>query len=529
LAETLVKDAKTEHKFESRQQSGVVNRMAFRAIRSNEKFYGSTERLGINDPLTHLFQYLERGDDALVGIIEDIETDIAERLPKMPFVNYVGFEFTGDDFVSAKDRVSMKKMTENNFKILRSEQCLPDEIARAEVEAEEVDRLSSWFKAAKDGEFLVFESLPIGKQTVAVSRIYQKTGENSLNGGFVSLYNPSVEMFNDFRKQNRAGKSDCRTELEVLENHYECSIDTKSMPMDQFIEQYVVAYDELQDKKCGKKHRFGLVVDDETVIYNGLEKVRQQPKLTSVYIDAIQSLAIGGGRVSDELICISQKLGLGLNLDRGDTVSARTARTILSGVIRGITSVIDRAGVDLLSDIEQSDSGPSVGYAVVSHYGSEARDEGVSYDSEACPESSFASHAGLSGGNRSESDILQNIFNPFDFPPNFGDRKLAMCRTRNCPTRKKPLVTVGGCGFCVKCHHLLEEKDKPERYYDEKWKEEIAKEIKRKKEEEERALREQEEYEKVDKLRVAKLKKVNLIKFKKIKVKTKHKNFWEGN
>jgi hypothetical protein len=42
-----------------------------------------SERLGINDPLTHLNQYLEKGEPALVGIKEDLETDSFCKLRRL--------------------------------------------------------------------------------------------------------------------------------------------------------------------------------------------------------------------------------------------------------------------------------------------------------------------------------------------------------------------------------------------------------------------------------------------------------------
>jgi hypothetical protein len=495
LVETLVKKSSSERLISNEFGQERVAQMGQLAIKS--------EQLGINDPLTHLYQYLERGEDALAGIKEDVETDIAERLPKTPFVNQVGFEFSGDDFVSIKDGVSMRVMTENNLHILNAEQSPSDqipsaELTRAEVEVKEADKLSSWFVSAPNGAFLVFESLPIGKQKVAVSRIYQKTGGQSLIGGFVSLYNPSVDVFNNFRKYIGGGKSDCKTELEVLENNYEINDDSIELSMDQFVEKYVGDYDQLFEDKTGKTYSFGNIENGGVVVDNGLEKVRSQPRLTSIYIDAVRALGNGQGTMTHELMDINQKLGLGIVFKQGDRVSAQAARNVLSEVIRGITSAIDRADVDLLFDIERPDSSSGAGYAVVSHYGSEARREGISYESEACPESSFSTQT--KNGDKSESDILQNIFNPGNYPPNFGERKLAICKTRNCPTRKKPFVTVGGCGFCLSCHCILEKNDKsPEKVYSEEWKKEVEQEIAKKKKAEKRLLQEKETAEYIKK------------------------------
>jgi hypothetical protein len=478
--------------------------------------------------LTHLFQYLDRGNEALTGIKEDIETDIAERLPGTPFVNQVGFEYSNNDFVSVKDGVSMRSMTDNNLHILTIEQSsdssLSAEVARAMVEAQEVEKLSTWFESAPIGTFLVFESLPIGKQKVAVSRIYQKTSKRNLNSGFVSLYGASVEIFNDFRKKIKVGKSDCNTELELLQNHYEVGASLEIQSVDRFVEKYISNYDKLKEDSSGIKHSFGLEYDKKSKIDNGLEKVRRQSKLTSIYVDAVKSLAAGQGKVSHELTRIDQILGIGLGLRQGDVISAQTARTVLSEVIRGITSAIDRADVDLLFDIEQLSSGLDMGYEAVSHYGGEARSEGVSYASEACLESSAYLQSGTNlNGNQSEFDILLNIFNPGEYPSNFGKRQIGVCKTKNCPSRKKPLVVVGGCGFCLECHHILEKNNEPpEKVYDEKWKKEIEREVKKKKVDGERLRRKQEESEKIRKQKTMQAKKNNLHKFKTQKPKDRY-------
>jgi hypothetical protein len=378
------------------------------------------------------------------------------------------------------------------------------------------------------GSFLVFESLPIGKQKVAISRIYQKRDDNHLDGSFVSLYDPSVETFNSFRNKMGLGKLDCENELEVLENEYAVQ-NPELASIDQFIESYVETYDSVLDKKTGEAHSFGLKKDEKIGIKNDMEKVQNQPKLTSAYINAIKSLDEGRDRVSHGLVHIDERLGLGFRFREGDAITIQTKRRVLQEVIRGITSAVDRADVDLLFNIEQSDSDSGIGYAAVSYYGNEARSEGVSYESEACPESSNYIQTGIdTGAARSEFDILQAVFNPGEYPPNFGNRQIGICKTKNCPTRKKPFVTVGGCGFCLSCHHLLEKKDPPEKVYHEIeiCKKEVEGEVKRKKEEQERLCREKEDAEKIKKQKALKDKQKFMQKMNQRK-KPKQKTFFE--
>ncbi|MEI6237854.1 MAG: hypothetical protein WCP03_04630, partial [Candidatus Saccharibacteria bacterium] len=304
------------------------------------------ENLGINDPLTHLYQYLESGNSALVGIKEDVETDIAERLPKAPFVNYVGFEFTGQDFVSLKDKVSMDLMTKTNLKIFEAEatsnRMLFEELIRAKTEAQETQKLAEWFKYAPKGAYLVFESLPIGRQKFAISRIYQKVNDNLLEGCFVSLYNPNVCHFNELRKELGSDTNNCKTEIDLLQNCYEFYTPELILP-DKFIDYYVGIYDRILQKQNNIKHSFGLDNNNLKAHKNGLNTVRSQPSLTDIYLDTIKTLANSQGLITPELVQINNKLGMGLNIIKNQAISLELAQNIMKEVILGITSVIDKA------------------------------------------------------------------------------------------------------------------------------------------------------------------------------------------
>ncbi len=449
------------------------------------------EHLGINDPLTHLYQYLEKGEAALVGIKEDLEADIAERLPKTPFVNYVGFEFTGDDFVSLKDKVSMDSMTQTNLRIFEtaaaSSPKMMEEFVRAETEAQEVTKLTAWFKNAPVGAYLIFESLPIGEQKVAIARIYQKASSELLEGCFVSLHSPSVERFNKLRGKLGTDIATGATKKEVLQNNYEFYSSDLTQP-DKFIDYYVATYDQLLQEQQNKPYSFGLEQDKQAEKRNGLLKVRSQPKLTAIYLDTIKTLAASQGVVTPELIRMTDKLGTSRPLKEGQVVVKEMAHDIMSEVILSIASVIDKADSKLLGDLENSDSGQGANYAALSHYGGEAKAAGEVYASDVCPEYSTNNNAVATSDDTSESAAIRRAFGIQNTPNNFGIPKIGVCRISNCPTRGElswwsDKTLVGGCDICVDCHKIFEKGKSPKNVYDDEKRktEQAAKEIAKKK------------------------------------------------
>ncbi len=432
------------------------------------------EVLGINDPLTHLYQFLERGDAALIGIIEDLLTDVGERLPKTPFVNHVTFEFTGDDFVSKKDHVSMKSMTENNLLFYEAElkfgsSRMSDEHARAVVESQEAAKLAEWFIDAKNDSFLVFESLPIGSQEIAISRVFQKKADGTLESSFISLHNPSVGHFNELRSQMVPGTAPCSTELEVLSNQYEFRHHDVTTSED-FVDYYVGVYDHLAFEKDGKSRSFGIEVDERRDISDGLAKIRSQPGLISVYVDILKALVDGRGIINDELLKINSGLGLGFGLIEGQRLSIQMARGMLSKVITGIVSVIDRASdkqlVNLASDSGQGGSS----YDAVSNYGGEASAAGETYASGGCQTASRSSTEGEQANGSTKNKVKQ-AYRGKDALDDFGETSFGVCRVKNCISHGENKyiynkTKVGGCSICVRCHLLFKQKKSPEHTYD---------------------------------------------------------------
>src|SRR3990167_5613480 len=134
-----------------------------------------TEELGINDPLTHLEQYLEKRETAIPSIDRDLISDCAERIEKPRFINAVTFDRIGSDFVSRENKFSMRSMTaitENKFAGNVTDIRL---YQRAKIESKEVDRLNNWFDGAEPNEAFIVESLPLTeKENCTIVRIYQK-------------------------------------------------------------------------------------------------------------------------------------------------------------------------------------------------------------------------------------------------------------------------------------------------------------------------------------------------------------------
>jgi hypothetical protein len=369
----------------------------------------------------------------------------------------------------------MNSMTEKNLQIFKAESAknpdLTNEFERADVEAQEVTKLATWFKDAPAGARLIFESLPINEQKIAISRIYQKKNNKRLEGCFLSLYGSSVGQFNELRKTLGADDvSTCQTEKEVLQNCYEF-YEPKLADSNEFTDFYVGAYDYLLQEKQGKEYSFGLEKDKNKETQNGLTKVRNQPKLTSIYLDTIKALASSDGVVTHEIIQINDNIGMGYQLKKDQRITIEMARNMMGEVISGITSVIDKADDKLLYDLEDSGVGQETNYSAVSHFGEQAKTAGETYASNGCPEYARSKQTEQSADATSEHDAMFQAFNISENPNSFGKPKVDVCRITNCPSRgdeewwpKKTLV--GGCSICVSCHKLFEDGKSPEIIYD---------------------------------------------------------------
>ena len=430
------------------------------------------DMLGINDPLTHLYQYLSVGESALVGIREDLETDIAERLPKTPFINHVGFEFTGHDFVSVKDAVSMKSMTANNLAkfelITAANPTMAEELSRAEIEAQEVVKLADWIRRAPVGGHIIFESLPIGQQQIAISRIYQKTSDRQLLGSYVSLYNPNVDQFNRLRKKMSPGIANADNASDILQNCYEFYESDLTAP-DKFIDYYVDSYDQLLEQQTDQAHAFGLS-DIDVDQQNGLTKVRNQPGLTAIYVDTVKSLATSRGVVTPELIQIAERLGFSRHLTVNQALSTEEVQDLMREVILSIVSVVDKADAELLSDLSQADSGQGANYAAMSYFGGQAKSAGQAYASNNCPEYGLSNSASAANNSNTDFKAMQRAFNVPQTLDDFGEPSIGVCRISNCPTRGDSVwwpdkTLVGGCAICVDCHHLFGKGKSPDNIY----------------------------------------------------------------
>lgn len=462
-----------------RQRSENLNRLDKEHIVYLGRLAIRADLLGINDPMTHLYQYLEKGESALVGIKEDIETDIAERLPKTPFVNSVDFEFTGNDFISVKDKVSMKSMTNNNLQILKEEAvdnpALQAEYIRAEIESQEVKKLIDWYKSAPIGSNLIFESLPIGTQKFAITRIYKKDSDNRLEGCFMSLYNSSVDQFNQLHKSLSTNVPICKNETEILQNNYEF-YDPSLLNSNDFIDHYAKTYDKLLKSKDNKNYSFGIETDKNNQKKNGIQKVRNQSRLTSTYLDTVKILASSNGIATPKLIQINDRLNTGYKLAEKQNISTKIAHDILSNVILGIASAIDKADeallTNLLDNASQSNDSSEANFATVTYYADQAKTSNETYASNGCPEytrNSTDNHA--TNNADSESSMIEQAFNiNRNLPNNFGKAKIGVCRIPNCPSHGEiswwpDKTLVGGCDICLCCHKLFGKGKSPQETY----------------------------------------------------------------
>src|SRR3989344_5658166 len=90
--------------------------------------------LGVNDPNSHLAQYLEHGESALEFIEEDLITDCGERMVDAKFINQVDFRRVGSDFLSEKGNFSMINITAGTKQKMDQLKAEPFLETRAEIE-----------------------------------------------------------------------------------------------------------------------------------------------------------------------------------------------------------------------------------------------------------------------------------------------------------------------------------------------------------------------------------------------------------
>lgn len=427
--------------------------------------------IGLNDPMAHLERYHHEKEKAVTAIEMDLVTDIAERLKKTPFINYVDFNFTGTDFISAKDKVSMKSMTGQSLQILSAEyihdHSLAAELDRAKTEAQEVSKLANWFASARIGAYLVFESLPIGeREKYAIPRIYRKVSENSLQGCFVSLHSSSITQFNQLRRALGTGESNCKNEAEILKNHYEFYDPEVDKAGGGFIDYYVNTYDELLRRQTGQQHNFGLSADGTIEKQNGITKVRDNSNITAWYLRTIKALSDNNGRITPELIQINSRLNLGFDLEKGQTISVSAARELLIGVRTYIASTIDQADKKTLEKIKEAGADSDIACSTMSHFGGAAVAAGETYDGSC----STVGRSENNMVNNSETSMLHRDYRIRELPADFGDASEGICRTPNCPSHGNSIwfdesTTIGGCGFCLTCHPILARGDDPQYIY----------------------------------------------------------------
>ena len=404
----------------------------------------SREKLGIRDTLSHLYRYMESGGDAraIAGIEEDLVTDVIERMENGNFHSVVNFDFDGQDFVSDLEGISMKQMVQTNMEIKKRKTRNQAELLRAEQECAEIESLLSWFKEAELGSYMIFESMPIGEQTMAVAMIYQKLSDKTLSGNFISLYNPSIDNFNLLRK-TLGQKSEFDKASDFLGNYY-------TLDSSYSVSEYITYYDLILDNQSDEKHRFGLSSKD---FVDTREKIEKNSVLLKPYMELIHILGNCGGRVNHELIdfCSKTKLRLGgqlVNLSMYDCISTNDARKMIENLQNSIVHEID----DLIKSKKDISVSSDV-YNTLGDSGSVVAELGISYSNSACPENT-GEDISENVASQSEISILYNIFNNESLK-NFGESHYGHCRIKNCPNHGK-IGIVGGCDICPYCHAMFQ-------------------------------------------------------------------------
>lgn len=438
------------------------------------------EQLGLNDELTPIFNYLNEGESSLTLTRRNAETKMAEYLKKTHFKTNVDFYCSGDDLISKIDKVPMKKMLLNNLDVIKSnyeQGRLPlRELQRAQIEKDELEKISSWRVSAPIGAFLIFESLPIKEEEdFAVSRIFQKTSENELKSCFLSLYNGSIDQFNNFRKEISPGTKDETDEISILDNCHSF-YDENIKSLDDFSKYYVGIYDHLLGEKDGKEYNFGLENNGENKMENGLSRVQKVPRIVSIYINAIRDLACSGGKVTQEIIDTNNKLKkikpdekseIENDLKIGQTISADLARKIMKDIISKLSCVIDKADGKLLKDLEDPETDEKVVYQTIVHMNTQASLAGITYASNGCGEMS-RSEASANNPEGSEADGIAEAYRI----DKTGRLHIDFCRIEGCPSlgideenHVKKRTLVGGCNVCMECQKYYDDEKDPVKIY----------------------------------------------------------------
>lgn len=360
--------------------------------------------LGVNDPLTHLEQYLEHGEAVMVSVDEDLITDCAERLLKPQFIHSVAFERIGNDFISRENRFSMREMTQITEDKFTGNTVDMQLYKRTKIESKEVDRLNNWFPAAKAGDVFVVESMNLTKsERYTLVRIHEKLNENELTEHIITLHKASVPVFNQLHAELGAVVPASQTVLELLDNMYNYTPPAGQTTAD-FLQHYVNTYDYLLAAKGpDTDYRFGLTPGERPrSAGDDMAMVRSQTALRSVYHDSVKALGRSNGRVTTEIINIENQLGLGMNLTEDEIISSAMARGLLDSILQHIMATLNRAPQATLNQLASSGSKAGA-MAYANRYGGEASAAGIRYDG-ACPTGSATEAVAIAHGLRKDKD-----------------------------------------------------------------------------------------------------------------------------
>jgi hypothetical protein len=394
-----------------------------------------TKELGINDPLTHLQQYLRHGEAALKSIDEDLITDIAERKLQPTFINPVRFDRQGDDFLSRENKFSMRQMTRITERKFAAGNLADARLyQRAKIESKEVDRLNKWFDTAETGDVFIVESMGLTEtERYSIVRAHQKVSQTELIEHVITLHSSTVDVFNQLHRQLGADVDDSRNKLELLDKMYAYRPMTSDFP-----KEYVEAYDAtLRRQNPGKDFNFGVPKGDNIDFLDDIEAIRHQQALRSVYMDNLKAIGTSDGYVTSDLLKIASQLGCNYELAEGSELSFSVARELMDRTLQSVVATFNRASKETLEHLAASQDKASA-IASAGYYGGEARAEGVRYEG-ACPSGPGAAvteQAGLAAGHRFNKDPAQcgdcpKCGKEYYVPPQIYKQKIVHCNGCN--------------------------------------------------------------------------------------------------
>lgn len=396
------------------------------------------ELLGINDPLTHLEEFMRGGEAMLPQIQENVITYVAEKITRPKFINKVNFIYTGNDFITEHGSFSMRNIADVGLAKARQHNISTQLLRRAELEALEVERLAAWFETAASGDFFIVESMPIGKgEEYALPRLYEKTGQQTILEHVVALHGPTLKVFQEVRNR-LGGAGEPEDELSLLDKMYSVTPE----PGVDFTQRYVDLYDATKTELEGGEYIFGIPQEELKNRNDDMQIIRGQSALRLIFNDALRVLAKSNWEVDDELILFCRKLRLDSIPSLGQRLNLEQARLVLDGTLQYIISVVELASNIELDQL--SVAGGDSAYIAAGHYGTRAAQQGIRYQGGACPTSISEMPSAQAQAAGSELSILERGKVAITLEEKKGNGTCRSCGTKS---------ELYGCGvYCQRCN-----------------------------------------------------------------------------